>query len=246
MIKTKIGGIVLGGLAGYLILVKGIGAMERGIRNICVAQQWKNYYKYGKEGNMVPPGYSMHRSRDGESDTTHSEDVEPIKKSKSNSSNNATGAKIAEAIAKVISDAFGVDKAAEEAKKDDLEASESDICPECCTDCKVEKCPYENLKYDGKITEWKNHKPAAGRYPWLEGQELEWKINDIKDDKVDPRVDPNLTLKVTPDGEFVAVEKSKDDYDDDDTVLALDFSVNPDGEFIEVKKEKTEDETDPD
>ena len=53
MIKTKIGGIVLGGLAGYLILVKGSGAMERGIRNICVAQQWKNYYKYGKEGNYV-------------------------------------------------------------------------------------------------------------------------------------------------------------------------------------------------
>lgn len=232
MIKTKIGGIVLGGLAGYLILSKGIGAMERGIRNICVAQQWKNYYKYGKEGNMVPPGYSMHRSRDGESDTTHSEDVEPIKKAKPTTSNNATGAKIAEAIAKVISDAFGVDKAAEEPKKDDLEASESDICPECCTDCKVENCPYEeHLKHDGEITEWRDHQPVAGRYPWLEGQELEWKVNDIKDDKVDP----NLTSKVAPDSD-----------DDDDTVLALDFSVNPDGEFIEVKKEKTEDETNPD
>lgn len=223
MIKTKIGGIVLGGLAGYLILSKGIGAIERGIRNICVAQQWKNYYKYGKEGNMVPPGYAMHRKSDGEGNIVEDNTgtVESMKKpEKEGSSNKEIGGKIVEVIAKAITDVFGGEKAAEGAKNGQTEASESDICPECCAECKIEKCPYEHLKYDGEITEWKDHRPVAGRYSWEDDKELTWAISEN--------------------------EVNNSNENDDDDIPALDFSNNPDGEFIEVKREKNEDEADSD
>lgn len=182
MVKMKAGGIVLGGIAAYLILSKGISAMERGIRNICVAHEWKNYYKYGKDGNMMPPGYASHvrQINNNEERVTESpEQMEANKKqAQQNASNKGVGAQFAEAIVKAISDAFGGEKEPEE-------ASEEDICPENCADCDVKECPFENCKFDGQITEWENHKPVAGRYPWNDGRVLEWRAYEkvsIKDD----------------------------------------------------------------
>ncbi len=121
MVKMKAGGIVLGGIAAYLILSKGIGAVERGIRNICVAHEWKNYYKYGKEGNMVPPGYQMHTHTTENGDNVQVGTPEAIKqeenKQKGDTSQKPLGATIGEAIAKVINEVFTTDKKAEEASE---------------------------------------------------------------------------------------------------------------------------------
>lgn len=215
MVKAKVGGIMLGGFAAYMLLSKGIGAVERGVRNICVAHEWKNYYKYGKAGNMVPPGYSM-RTNTGEASASKS----------------VSGDKITEAIVKAVSDAFGLTKREKGASEGQETASEKDICPEDCKSCTIEECQYANLKYEGEITEWEDHKPVAGRYPWNDGRELEWHAykkavaeeDDLKKDSDD----------------------KDDNDDDDDNILALDFSKNPDGEFIEVKKGTVKDETDSD
>ena len=134
MVKMKAGGIVLGGIAAYLILSKGIGAMERCVRNICVAREWNNYYKYGKDGNMMPPGYASHvrQINDNEERVTESPgQIEANKKqAQQNASNKGVGAQFAEAIVKAISDVFGGGKEPEEASEGQTEASEEDICPE--------------------------------------------------------------------------------------------------------------------
>lgn len=164
MIKAKVGGIVLGGLAGYLILSKGINMIERCVKHVCTAKEWKNYYKFGKEGNMVPPGYSMTTGKDG---TEAGEDGSVSPKNSN----------IGESIGQMISDAFNGYKAAKEASEGQEKASDEDICPENCSDCKVEKCPYANLKNDGEITEWnEKHEPVAGRYSWNKEEDLHWEV----------------------------------------------------------------------
>ena len=207
MIKANVKGIVLGGLAGYLILSKGLNVMANCVRNICVAHQWKNYYKYGKDGNMVPPGYASHTRQinDNEEKVTESpEELEAKRKqAQENTSNKGAGAAVAEAIVKAISDIFGGDKkaegasegqtepcerserglesqeeASEEAKKGTDEAAE--VCPENCDNCSVKNCPWKHLKNGGKILEWnESGRPIAGRYPWdKEGkEELNWYVS---------------------------------------------------------------------
>ena len=225
MIKMKAGGIVLGGIAAYLILSKGIGAVERGIRNICVAHEWKNYYKYGKEGNMVPPGYAMHTRKNENGDNIDTGTVEAMKKQENSASNKGVGAKVTEVIAKAISDTFAAVNAEKEASEGEETASESEEkCPQDCDHCEAAKCPFEHLKNGGKIVEWNEKgEPVAGRYPWTDGEELSWKVSGLGVKSVEPNYE------------------SKNDED----ISVLDFSRNPDGEFVEAKKE-TENEADSD
>ena len=133
MIKTKIGGIVLTGLAGYLILSKGLGAVERCVKNVCVAKQWKNYYKYGKDGNMVPPGYYKHTVTDADGGTVEFGDNRAVKENKAKeaqkkaSQTPSTGS-FGASIAKAISDAFidvMKDKMATEDDSEHAERSEA-------------------------------------------------------------------------------------------------------------------------
>ena len=141
MVKLKAGGIVLGGIAAYLILSKGLNVAGNCVRNICVAHEWKNYYKYGKEGNMVPPGYASHTRQinDKEEYVVESpeEQAAKQKQAKDNTSNKAAGAAVADAIVKAISDVFGWSKSEKEAVEGDSEASESTSEAEKVTDEKV-------------------------------------------------------------------------------------------------------------
>lgn len=200
MIKTKIGGIVLGGLAGYLILSKGLNVMANCVRNICTAHEWKNYYKYGKDGNMVPPGYASHTRQinDNEEKVTESPEEQEAqrKQANDNASNKGAGAAIAESIVKAISDIFLDDKKAKGALEGQEKASESkdkgtdeekSVCPENCDNCQVKKCPWEHLKNGGKILEWdESGRPVAGRYPWnLERkEELNWRVSTEYDNPI--------------------------------------------------------------
>lgn len=126
MVKTKIGGIVLGGFAGYLILSKGINLISSCVKNICVANEWKNYYKYGKEGNMVPPGYSRQTNvaPDGSGEATFSKDG--INKPKENTQKDV-GSVLGDALGKAIVDVFGSPEASEEASESDSEGVSEDI-----------------------------------------------------------------------------------------------------------------------
>ena len=152
MIKAKAGGIVLGGLAAYLILSKGIGAAERGIRNICVAHEWKNYYKYGsKDGNMVPPGYTMHTRKDADGNNVDTGTPEAIRRANSDTSNKSVGVQITEAIFKAVSDVFDKEKRKKEASEGQETVSEEDDCEKSvATEEEMESMMMDDLKKDIK------------------------------------------------------------------------------------------------
>lgn len=176
MIKGKMAGIVIGGFTGYLLVNKALNVIRSGMQQMASANMWKNYYKYGKDGNMVPPGYSMH-SHTGEDGTPVTVEKD---KTKQDASKTAENSPVMDAIAEAIRKSFGGSDEAREAKEGQTEASEAgDICPQDCDACEVEKCPFANLKQDGKITKWdENGKPVAGRYSWEKdkGTELNWAV----------------------------------------------------------------------
>lgn len=62
MTTIKIGGVLLTGLAAYLVLSKAISAIDNSTKRACEASKWKNYYKCWSEGNAegepIAPGYS--------------------------------------------------------------------------------------------------------------------------------------------------------------------------------------------
>lgn len=62
MTTIKIGGVLLTGLAAYLVLSKVIGTIDNSTKRACEASKWKNYYKCWSEGNAegepIAPEYS--------------------------------------------------------------------------------------------------------------------------------------------------------------------------------------------
>ena len=113
MVKGKIGGVILSGLAGYLLLSKTLGVIERSIKNICTASEWKNYYENSDPAEMVPPGYTIRTETNNSS--------EPAQK--------ASGSPVAEAIVKAVSDTFFKGKEENEASEGQTEASEEADTP---------------------------------------------------------------------------------------------------------------------
>ena len=187
MIKGKMAGIVIGGFTGYLLLSKALNVIRSGMNQMASANMWKNYYKYGKDGNMVPPGYSMH-SRTSEDGTPVTVEKD---KTKQDASKTAENSPVMDAIAEAIRKSFGGSDEAREAKEGQTEASDGNdvfyVCPQNCNTCEVPKCLFENLKQDGKITAWdENGKPIAGRYSWDkdEGTELEWSITKVEENDI--------------------------------------------------------------
>ena len=246
MVKAKVGGIVLGGFAGFLILSKAFGGVERMVANICNASKWKNYYKYGKDGDMVPPGYSVHKSADGEETNigTGNKPVQAAQKGKSNPSAEAAGSVLGEVISKAISSAFGIDIKAKEASEGQEKASEEDkqedICQGCCTDCKVEKCPYESMRNGGEITEWnEKHEPIAGRYPWNECEELHWSVESKDKPAVttwaaSTSLDHATNLNVD---DILVPEKDDGDTDGDDILERFRKAAENNNNIVDENKE---------
>ena len=248
MIKAKAGGIMLGGLAGYLILSKGLHAVERMVQNICTAREWKNYYKYGKEGNMVPPGYSRHTTTDSEGrdvqfkhpQTEKEDEREAQKNASKEASDGSFGASVAKAIIDAFADGLKGKTGSEKAEKEDSEGENKstdepkDICPRNCANCIIpqDKCPYSNLKPEGGvITKWVNGTPVAGRYPWGDGTDLEWSIGPAGEE------DKELTPE-----EYAEMDRKEDM--EIESIAADDIRINgsdpgdPDG----LNKETSEEE----
>ena len=204
MVKAKAGGIILGGLAGYLILSKGINMLSGMVKNVCTAREWKNYYKYGKEGNMCPPGYYKHTTvkEDGTKEEYGTQEAqrrdaeEAQKKASQTASDGSFGASFAKAIVDAFADGLkdkmgskGPEKGNSEASEgshNDAEPYDKVFCPKDCVNCDVphEKCPFKSSKPEGGIiTEWKDGEPVAGRYPWTKDgmTQCNWKLETMPD-----------------------------------------------------------------
>lgn len=126
MLKANIKGIAIGGLAAYLIIGKGFSLVNRTIDKLCDAAKWRSYYRHGKDGNMVPPGYASHTHpiNDKEELTIEKEDPKPIVNSEKKAPLEGLGESLGKAIVDVIKDRFGSVEKPEEASEDETEASE--------------------------------------------------------------------------------------------------------------------------
>lgn len=197
MVKLKTGGIILGGLAGYLILSKGLNVLSGMVKNVCNAREWKHYYKYGKDGNMCPPGYYKHTTTKGDGTEVEFGTQEAMKRDREQEHKDASkthsdgnfGASFAKAIVDAISDGVKGFKASQEATEGDSEdKSEEDIfvCPHDCVNCIIpqDKCPHASCKPEGGvITKWNGDEPVAGRYPWTKDgmTQCEWSLETMPD-----------------------------------------------------------------
>ena len=69
MIKMKAGGMILTGLAAFLVADKAVSSMRHAVGDLCEAAKWRGYYKCWSKGDAkgepVPPGYSMTTRPDG-------------------------------------------------------------------------------------------------------------------------------------------------------------------------------------
>lgn len=121
MIQGKFAGIAIGGLAGYLLLSKGLNVISSCVSNICEERKWKNYYKYGKDGNMVAPGYSSHTHQiDDKTEMVVEDDSQKA------ASQKPSDTPIGASIAKVVDAALDKLKEKEKASEEQTEASSDD------------------------------------------------------------------------------------------------------------------------
>ena len=62
MIKLKVGGVILTGIAAWVLANKAINVINSSVNKVCDASKWKNYYKCWSKGKIdgepIPPGYS--------------------------------------------------------------------------------------------------------------------------------------------------------------------------------------------
>jgi hypothetical protein len=126
MVNGKIAGIAFGGLAGYLILNRLMSMVDGAVAHVCEASKWKSYYRFGKDGNMVPPGYDSHTHKID--DDTEMVIERPHKNGETAGSESDLVAKISDAINKAIREWKGEEEAAEGASEGLEKVSEEEFC----------------------------------------------------------------------------------------------------------------------
>lgn len=142
MVKGKIAGFAFGGLAGYLLISKGISLIRDCVAYSTDAVKWRAYYKFGVQNDrddngircVVPPGYSSASRSVGGGKEIVIEDPKQKKDENSENKDAPTSdlkASLADAVNKAIKEWLDRQKAQEETKEGDSEASDKDIfCPE--------------------------------------------------------------------------------------------------------------------
>lgn len=125
MVKGKVAGVVFGGLAGYLLIVKGLNVLHACVKDICTAAEWKAYYK-DKEGLHVAPGYQQYTRKinDDEELVVEKADSRVRKAGNEDASLNDLKASLSSAISKSIDAWLNGRKGQEEASEGETEASE--------------------------------------------------------------------------------------------------------------------------
>lgn len=158
MVKGKIAGFAFGGLAGYLLISKGINLIRDCVAYGTDAAKWRAYYKFGVQNDrddndircVVPPGYSSASRSVGGGKEIVIEDPKQKKDENSENKDASTSdlkSSLADAVNKAIKELLDKPKAQEEAKEGDSEASDKDVFGDTVT------------------TRDENGKPIAGRYP---------------------------------------------------------------------------------
>ncbi len=163
MIKAKVAGIAMTGLAGYLLISKAISVADHGIRCLCDAIKWRAYYKYDSAtGNCVAPGYCQY--------TRPIDDNREVVVEKDDSRNESTetpGKALADAVTKAVNEWIKDRKKPEEEAKEDKTQDPfgdtiKEIRPEEEAAAEEDQIPYECV-----VTETdEKGKPVAGRYPF--------------------------------------------------------------------------------
>ena len=141
MIRMKVGGMILTGLAAFLVADKVVSSMNRAVINMTEASKWKGYYKCWSRGNAsgepVAPGYSRTTRPDGAnyeivddpSGQDHANDNQPEPPKTHDSSDTVKA--VCEAIKAISEKAIDTltkrDKAVEGAKECEEEAVTNDI-----------------------------------------------------------------------------------------------------------------------
>lgn len=64
MMTMKFGGVLITGVAAFLLANKALNVIDNSTKRICEASKWKNYYKCmnsdkSSTEQIVPPGYSI-------------------------------------------------------------------------------------------------------------------------------------------------------------------------------------------
>ena len=128
MIKGKIAGIAFGGLAGYLLISKGLNVIRGCVKDICEASKWKAYYS-DVNGYHVAPGYTQY-TRDIGDDKEIVVEKKDSRTHENCGNEDASGrdwkAELGHAFADAITDRIKGEKGPEEASEGQTEASEED------------------------------------------------------------------------------------------------------------------------
>ena len=135
MIKMKAGGIILTGVAAFVVCGKLIDIAKTTVSDACEASKWRGYYKCWSKGKAtgepVPPGYSMTVRPDkadyevvfdpeGKDHANDNLQEEP-KKSMSTDAVKTVCETAKTIVEKVINDLSGKKQAPEEAKESETE-----------------------------------------------------------------------------------------------------------------------------
>lgn len=161
MIKFSGKGLVLGGIAGYLILSKCFNTINRTVDKVCDCGKWRSYYRHGKDGNMVPPGYSSHVRPINNNEELVIE-KNPSKSGKKGASGEALGEALGNAVCSAIKDKLDSLKEPEEAFQGQREAFKEDIssdsegCDGNCMKCQKDECEVETEQGDADDSEFVN------------------------------------------------------------------------------------------
>lgn len=144
---TKAGKVILGGIGAYLILSKGIRALQKLIEGAEEAVKWKAYYRYGNE-HMVPPGYRQTTKKDGETcDFTPGDE-------NGGTSQDAQNEALKASIKEAIDNTFNRPDALKRPLEGQIEAFKEDKSLDTeSTDEKCEKCGKCTCHEDPKIYE---------------------------------------------------------------------------------------------
>ena len=127
MINGKVAGIAFGGFAGYLLLSKAFNVVNNCVKNVCLASEWKAYYKYSKDPLTVPPGYACGTRKINDNEEVFVENPKEVNKNGDASKTDKTES-ILQSIKDVIKDIKVELKASNGASEGQTEASVEDIC----------------------------------------------------------------------------------------------------------------------
>lgn len=162
MIKMKVGGMILTGLAAFLVADKALHSANRAVESMCDAVKWSGYYKCWRNGKAggepIAPGYSRttrpdkadYEVVDDPSGADHSNDNQPKEPKEQNSSDSVKA--VCEAVKAVADHVIdSLTKRSDEltgASEGQTEASTEDILAQSVEEAREAGVPEEKILHN--------------------------------------------------------------------------------------------------